>query len=611
MQEQYKHSLEEISKITQKRALSDAEKIKEGASYVFDEGAENPRLEFTKEQIDDARKEIGQELSQSDKEYIKQIERTSINFPALVQFYEHTAKETNPIEQAMEDIRNRSLIICGNDPAKIDEQGLPIDRRDFAKLEKEVKRFLNLAQFNYSRSQKFLKVNIKGQKEPEKDISRSQRGKLDEVLDRDDKIIGPYIQELEEVTGLAGKTTEGLTWRNCKIKKSKDRERILQTCFSIGRDMVFIIGEDKYDQIRKRVDLVTFQTIDSDTLLSTSAALAAVKYRENNIKGYWNSLPRVWIEELMILVKNPDLAEDLANTDLKYKVKGIRDFAKLCEVKVKEKEKPFAERLTEKEYLLRNITPEELPEKTIKDVLDGLTNFRFLEGPSYSERASKQGIERLQTIIRIYFYISKDAKPSSQNMRSRLSLEKLVSVILNYQKSYKQGDPALIKKQSSLADKNVFDSASIAIREGILLAEKFEPKSIQDEQSDLFIKIEPTKISGHWMPTVKIFNPDTKILILDGVERENLDISLREKNLEQLKQEIENLFRQTEADVSKRKNSVVIWNDPDGLYNIYAKIRYAWQILPKLYPEVYEKIKKQKEEAKRKAKDKTDMEKSL
>lgn len=44
--------------------MSDAEKIKEGAEYVLDEFSEQPRLEFTQEQVDAAREEMGHALEQ-------------------------------------------------------------------------------------------------------------------------------------------------------------------------------------------------------------------------------------------------------------------------------------------------------------------------------------------------------------------------------------------------------------------------------------------------------------------------------------------------------------------------------------------------------------------
>lgn len=53
-----RNSPEEIANIAKSRTLSDANKIQEGAAYVMDEGSDKPRLEFTKEQIEEAREEM-------------------------------------------------------------------------------------------------------------------------------------------------------------------------------------------------------------------------------------------------------------------------------------------------------------------------------------------------------------------------------------------------------------------------------------------------------------------------------------------------------------------------------------------------------------------------
>ena len=53
---------EEQVRIQSERTLSDAEKIKDSAQNVLDEGAEEPRLEFTEKQVEEARQEMSREL---------------------------------------------------------------------------------------------------------------------------------------------------------------------------------------------------------------------------------------------------------------------------------------------------------------------------------------------------------------------------------------------------------------------------------------------------------------------------------------------------------------------------------------------------------------------
>ena len=55
-------SPKEIAKLAKARAQSDAKKISEGAEYAMDKGAKDPRLEFTKEQVENARREMRSSL---------------------------------------------------------------------------------------------------------------------------------------------------------------------------------------------------------------------------------------------------------------------------------------------------------------------------------------------------------------------------------------------------------------------------------------------------------------------------------------------------------------------------------------------------------------------
>ena len=55
---------EEQARIQTERTLSDAEKIKDGVEYIPDSGSKEPRLEFTKEQVEEAREEMETELRQ-------------------------------------------------------------------------------------------------------------------------------------------------------------------------------------------------------------------------------------------------------------------------------------------------------------------------------------------------------------------------------------------------------------------------------------------------------------------------------------------------------------------------------------------------------------------
>jgi hypothetical protein len=70
------NNLKDIAEVMATRTLSDAEKIKGGAHFVMDENADKPRLEFTEEQIEEAREEMGEYF-----EVQKEKERRKVSEP--------------------------------------------------------------------------------------------------------------------------------------------------------------------------------------------------------------------------------------------------------------------------------------------------------------------------------------------------------------------------------------------------------------------------------------------------------------------------------------------------------------------------------------------------
>ncbi|MFC1600144.1 hypothetical protein ACFL3T_03910 [Patescibacteria group bacterium] len=271
-----------------------------------------------------------------------------LHFDALVTYFKSISAE-DAENTALQEVQIRSLDICEGDTTKLDENGLPINPRLFTALEDNIARFLrlNISWKTYAEARK-PDPNIQGQRDPSQHVTSDNRGKLEDVMDPNHPIIGPYVQEFTTITDALGITTE-LTRHKHKIEDDQTRNVVLVSCFRIGRDLIGLIGKEKYNQVRQCIDLAMFQYFDADFFISQPPQEAAKKFVK---KSHWNALPRVWIEELMILVANPELIERIIEKGFRYK-KNVRQLIDRFRAQDTPKENP--PKIPQKEYIAINL----------------------------------------------------------------------------------------------------------------------------------------------------------------------------------------------------------------------------------------------------------------
>ncbi len=423
------------------------------------------------------------------------------------------------------------------------------------------------------------------------------------TMDADDPIIGPYIRELEDATAEIKKSSGG---QRLKLPEYRALLRtIILKCFTIARDMTMIIGRERHDLVRKKLNLQLNQRYSAQRLLSLPVSVLADELIENK-HSYRQMQPLMWAEGLMLLALNPELTDAIIASPLKSE-QSARDwalhFAEKEEAKADKRAQARAKRTNRQkhiDYMRRSIASEALPHKTVGLVARGVAVLTPDEISLLVSRRNCNHSFSMEQMDAIFQRVIGKMDEKAQNY-FLAGLHNLVKVIADYDDAYRT-DHA--EEDSFITSDAVVAAAQTAVKRDIRNKKAFEPFTewihdsdgaerrryrINAQQGDAGQRNDPVLSLLDVIDMKKHFG---KLPIDEAIafaEERGLKNEIRE-NLRDASSRavraIADYRRQMSEKPPLRRHTL----DGDSMYNLFAKMRYAFKVFPHLYPEIWERV---------------------
>ncbi len=498
--------------------------------------------------------------------------------PILEEYFRKIGKN-HPVEEARGEILFRSMDICNNDLSLLDANGLPLDKKQFRLLERRISRFLSLADIDLTLFEsteidpKDL-VEIRGQVESRVNNKTSERGALENVFDSNDEIIGQYISQLEDAFARLGTSSDNLLHNNSSLK-SKRHAEVLQVCFSVARDMILVIGPEKYNEVRLKIGLVLFQKYSAEEVISSASNVLAQNEQNNNPRGFWNQLPRVWVEELMILAKNPEIVQQICDYKGYTHKKSVRKHIDFFN-KQKEGKKKLKKKMTQVEYFEANVKDNDFTDPTCAFTM--LERQQDIKLPliQYSKNYSSFEIADMQQLRRQFF-------SGFNKERALRAIRNFCAVLSNYDEAFRECHNNAVLKKSSVASQSTLNSARAALKDSVRLLKEKKIEPIRQNDSSLTFVVKADFGNGDGEPYVDVFANKPPRIISKNVNSD--DISETFSGIEGLRDKIGmvlQMFKDMESRIEESKNTL----SEKQLYADYAVIKYCISVYKSLYADI-------------------------
>ena len=494
----------------------------------------------------------------------------------LLEIYYRKTGANDPVAAARDEILFRSLDLCDGDPNGLDANGLPLSKKRFKILENRLSRFLKLADSKLvSFDETCLNpedcVEIRGQVQANLNRVGVARGALEEVFDENDEIIGPYVSQLEDVFSRAGTSSDNLVHGNYVLESGKYDE-VLQACFSVARDMILIIGSEKYDEVRAKIDRSLFRRYSAEEIMSTASHSLAVNERRGNPNGFWNQLPRVWAEDLMILARNPEIVQRICEYKGSTKDKGVRDlitrFNKQTAQRKKEKGK-----MTQVEYFQANIKEEDFTDRNCAFEMLERRHNTYVPSIAYSPHYERDEIEEMRAFRR-HFFEGFDEK------RGLRAITNFCAVLSNYDESFRDAHPKAVLKKSVIVGKNTLNSARVGLKEWLKSFDRIKPIRQMDPPHTFVARAQFDEGRKKSVATLDVFSNNPPSVLCRNVGK--ADVVETFEGIAELRGKIEvvlSMLETMEANFERPETDLTLRE----LYADYAIIKYSIMIYRRLY----------------------------
>lgn len=497
----------------------------------------------------------------------------SLAIQPLLEEYYGKMGAPDPKKAAEDEIRHRSLELCEGNAEALDQNGLPKNRKLWRYIEERISRFLQLSGVKFEKYAKLEEgdmVVIRGQVEETMNRPASDRGMLEEVFNEEDEILGPYIKQLKEVFGEAGTTSDHLLHKKTKLPSGEYR-KILQACFSVARDMVLVIGAENYDKVRMKIGRSLFQRYFAEELIRTpSHELAAMEHVENS-KGFWNQLPRVWVEELMILSRNPELVQQISEAHGKSEKMNVRGHIEAFN-KQKGKQKLKRQKLLQSDYFRQNIKKEDFTDLNFAcEVLDANLQ-RYVPMVLYKERRDPESVRELESFLDGFFH----GLPVE---RAKHALTNFCSVLSNCDEAFRSSHRDAVSIKSCLVSDTALASARASLKDAIRMENDFVPVRETDSSHTLIVRPGLSKTKSKYEPLLDAFTSSPPKVLCREVSKDEIESTLAQ--ISELREEIQlalKMFKEAEA----RMKAGSPENYADRLYSQYAIIKYCLKVYQEL-----------------------------
>ena len=526
----------------------------------------------------------------------------------LVRFFAKLGSDGGTHEEmALRLVQQKAAEVTEN----LDEAGLPADARELRKLEADLRAFLS-ASAHLAADGVFeagyvdrLTFSVNGQQDPHyTQMGRITRDSIADRVDSAHPILGHYVAKMEETAREAGlEDTRLLTRETHAVEGAEQIKLILGTCLSVARDMMLLIGPDKYEILRQRMGRAYMRYLAADDLLTGSVDELAEQIMTTHAKGYWNALPRVWVEELMLLAVNPAIVQrmiDYRNTDREpVRRHSLDRWLTMFARQDLAAAASSAQRLTHEEYLLAHGDPE-IDEDQLEDVLTGIaqlglsgdaTEATAVTRYTHGERARDRVKRELGRILSEFF--------AGGGKRRKIALSQITSRLSSLDEAFRAADGRRqVIKSTALTTPKTLSSVRQGLR-GMAISDgnkpPFEAVVMVDPESGHTVRVEAAESDdGEFVPVLGVFTQEADILC-HRVTEDQLEGAFagnpRLREADSARQIARDLFAQANVLQRAKVGQPYDPEDADSLFHTYSALRYAIILLLMLYSDRYAEIR--------------------
>jgi hypothetical protein len=524
----------------------------------------------------------------------KAPEIPSIHFDLIKDRYRRLGVPEEKLEKfAMDDLKTRALILCNFDKTKLDKDGLPLLPFLIRRLEEETAQLLVDYSYNpdATNQKEVIRLRkIEGQIDPEFDFRDSKRPPLEDIYNPDDPVVGGTVKRFISVSAKHGLETGELVWHQCKAPSANARKEIVYTSIALVKELLFQLGPEIYDAVREKIATKYFQYFSSSDLINHSASELGERLMTLENTAYWNALPRLWVEEVILLVKNPQIVQYLLSLkkDSGVYIKSVRNYIRATSEKhVLEAKNPI-KKISKRDYIVSKLLSAEQFDvekfRKIAGILRKLTG-DVLQQQSLGRYQYENRIKEFRNIkdtVGHFFSLDGDMVELSKD------LVEICNDISNLDYAFSSGNKAVtgkVKLKPSLL------SVRASIGKFKQWLHEFNPTIIEDDQ--YLLRVEPAKekeITDQAGIKLKVLSKNPPDIIGQFVgENDILNYVKSRPNLNGHLEEVKNAINKARIEIYVRKKNLYDPNDPEVNFHYYSMIRYIFRMLLDLFPEFFEK----------------------